>query len=106
MLEGPPQAPPEAKAQRAKFASVLRREDGQNGRINGIRYRYSAQYQYQYQYTVYMVQYTAAYWTRTHTLYYYYPTVHDHQHTPGAVYTHRTEQTSKLRLAAGERRQL
>ena len=30
---------------------------------------YSAQYQYQYQYTVYMVQYTAAYWTRTHTLY-------------------------------------
>jgi len=51
-----------------------------------------------------MVQYTAAYWTRTHTL--YYPTVHDHEHTPGAVYAHRTEQTSKLRLAAGERRHL
>jgi len=98
----PPQVAPEAKAPQAKILSVLRREDGQNGRINGIRYRYSAQYQYQY--TVYMVQYTAAYWTRTHTL--YYPTVHDHEHTPGAVYTHRTEQTSKLRLAAGERRHL
>jgi len=36
----------------------------------------------------------------------YYPTVHDHEHTPGAVYTHRTEQTSKLRIAAGERRHL
>ena len=55
-------------------------------------------------YTVYMVQYTATYWARTHTL--YYPTVHDHEHAPGAVYTHRTEQTSKLRLAAGERRHL
>ena len=51
-----------------------------------------------------MVQYTAAYWTRTHTP--YYPTVHDHEHTPGAVYTYRTEQTCKLRLAAGERRHL
>ena len=51
-----------------------------------------------------MVQYTAAYWMRTHTL--YYPTVHDHEHTPGAVYTHRTEQTPKLRLNAGERRHL
>jgi len=76
VLEGPPQAPPEAKALQAKILSVLRREDGRNGRINGIRYRYSvysvysAQYQYQYQYSVYMVQYTAAYWTRTHTLYY------------------------------------
>jgi len=57
--QGPPQAPPEAKAPQAKMLSVLRHEDGQNGRINGIRYRYrySAQYQYQYQYTVYMVQY-------------------------------------------------
>jgi len=71
VLEGPAQAPPEAKAPQAKILSVLRRENGQNGRINGIQYRYSAQYQYQYQYqyTVYMVQYTAAYWTRTHTLY-------------------------------------
>jgi len=82
VLEGPPKASPEAKAPQSKILSVLRREDGQNGRINGIRYRYSAQYQYQYQYTVYMVQYTAAYWTRTHRL--YYPTVHDHEHTPGA----------------------
>jgi len=56
------------------------------------------------QYTWCSIQYTAAYWTRTHTL--DYPTVHDHEHTPGAVYTHRTEQTSKLRLAAGERRHL
>ena len=69
VLEVPPQAPPEAKAPQAKILSVLRRENGQNGRINGIRYRYSARYQCQYQYTVNMVQYTAAYWTRTHTLY-------------------------------------
>ena len=47
VLEGPPQAPPEAKAPQAKILSVLRRKDGQNGRINGIRNRYSAQYQYQ-----------------------------------------------------------
>ena len=56
------------------------------------------------QYTWCSMQYTVAYWTRAHTL--YYPTVHDHELTPGAVYTHRTEQTSKLRLAAGERRHL
>jgi len=66
---------------------------------------------YQCQYTVYMVHGdgavdTAAYWTRTHTHTRYYPTVHDHEHTLGALYTHRTEQTSKLRLAAGERRHL
>jgi len=53
--EGPPQAPPEAKAPWEKILSVLRREDGQNGRINGIRYRYSAQYQYRYTVSVYMV---------------------------------------------------
>ena len=55
MLEGPPQAPPEAKASQAKILSVLRREDGQNGRINGIRYRYSS-ISISIQYTVYMVQ--------------------------------------------------
>jgi len=117
VLEGPTQAPPEAKPPHAKILSVLlRREDGQNGRINGIRCRYvvpSISISVSIQcYTVYMVQYTVyssilldAHTYIPHTL--YYPTVHDdHEHTPGAVYTHRTEQTSKLRLAAGERRHL
>lgn len=51
-----------------------------------------------------ILQYTGAVYcsilVAAHTI--HYPAVHEH--TPGAVYTHSTEQTPKLSLAARERR--